>query len=99
MRRHFSLIKVDQLNQMESYFRAEVDKMLHLLQGLPDNQLKVEVLEASDIPIIFYVDIYIFRGQYLILVISRLLLQRIAMPQLLQQYWRIVTVEITSSSV
>ena len=86
MRRHFSLIKVDQLNQMESYFRAEVDKMLHLLQGLPDNQLKVEVLEASDIPIIFYVDIYIFRGQYLILVISRLLLQRIAMPQLLQQY-------------
>ena len=50
MSRHFSLIKVDQLNQMESYFRAEVDKMLHLLQGLPDNQLKVEVLEASVFP-------------------------------------------------
>ena len=43
----FSGVRVDELNSLENSFKADVDGLFHLLQSLPDDQRKVEMLKAS----------------------------------------------------
>jgi len=42
-----SFVRVDELNSLENCFKADVDQLLHLLQSLPDDQQKAEILGAS----------------------------------------------------
>ena len=43
----FSCVRVEDLNSLENYFKADVDKLCDLLQSLPDSQRKVEMLKAA----------------------------------------------------
>ena len=51
----FSCVNVDQLNSLEDYFKADVEELICLLQSLPDNERKVEMLKASQISFLIFV--------------------------------------------
>ena len=59
----FSCVNVDQLNSLENYFKADIDELFCLLQSLPDNQRKVEMLKASQLSfLIFFFVILCFQA-------------------------------------
>ena len=43
----YSCLKVDELNYLENGFKSNVDELCQILQSLPDNQRKAEMLKES----------------------------------------------------